>query len=887
MNDEVRLLFRELADLSPGERDKALAERHLSPEMRAEIVSLLSFDSADDHHLTGYISVAAEEALRARDEPEATKCGAYRLIRQLGSGGMGAVYLGERADGEIQQQVAVKLLRSGEERPAWRDRFLTERQLLASLNHPAIARVIDAGHTADGHPYLVMEYVDGVPIDQYAAGKDLRDQLTLFLRVCEAVSHAHRHLIIHRDLKPSNILVDASGQPKLLDFGIAKLLDATGSPTQTVERLLTPNYASPEQLRGASQTTTTDVYSLGAVLYKLLTGRSPHETDKGVIQPIEVMTGTKGIVAPSRLNAKLPGDLDYVLLKALRHEPEERYASVEALANDVRAFLDSRPVQARSGNAWYRTRKWLRRYWVPAIAATVTIAGLSVGLYVANQERMLAEMRFLQVRQLANHLLELDGDIRQLHGATQTRRRIVSTSLEYLEHLGTEVHGDPDLALEIGTAYLQVARVQGVPAYSNLGQLNEAHASLGKAASFVESVLSADPDNRTALMRSVDIAYDRMILAESQQQRREALAQARTAASHLDALTGHRDTAPEELMQAARFYSGLAMRHIDMNLYDDAVSYAHRMAEISTSIGASRPEFAMELTLLHDVLRLAESLKAGNLGEAVRANRNGRSKLETGMKPQGMHLFNLITALWREGWMLGREGGISLQRPEEAIPLLYRALEMAEDVAREDPTDYQSRDLIAAAGGELGDILGQRDPPRALAVYDRALLRLREIKDNVKARRDEARILAASSYALRRLRRNGEAKQRIETALALLRGTKDFPADQVVLGSEAATALRALADHHAAIGQPQQAAAIYRELLGKVMASQPNPHTDLHHANHLSRIYQALGSLYRRTGQREKAVEVDALRLALWQHWDGKLPNNSFVQRQLAAVTAK
>src|SRR5439155_64042 len=202
----------------------------------------------------------------------------YRLIRRLGSGGMGEVYLAERDDGEIQQQVAIKMLRAGADRPAWQERFLRERQLLSYLNHPSVARLFDAGHTESAQPYLVMEYVEGVPIDVSAEGKSLREQLTLFLKICEGVAHAHRHLIIHRDLKPSNILVDPSGQPKLLDFGIAKLLDETSDQTKTVERLLTPGYASPDQMRGGIQTTATDVYSLGAVLDKMLTGRSPHES---------------------------------------------------------------------------------------------------------------------------------------------------------------------------------------------------------------------------------------------------------------------------------------------------------------------------------------------------------------------------------------------------------------------------------------------------------------------------------------------------------------------------------------------------------------------------------------------------------------------------------
>jgi serine/threonine-protein kinase len=393
MDHLARHLFHELADLPPSEREKLFAERRIAPEVRAEVESLLNFDSANDASLTERVASTAEEMLRSADGREPSQCGPYRLVRLLGEGGMGAVYLAERSDGEIQQKVAIKLLHAGAGRPAWRDRFLKERQLLASLNHASIAHLLDAGHTEDSGPYLVMEYVDGVPIDVHAAGIGLREKLTLFLRVCEGVSHAHRHLIIHRDLKPSNILVDASGQPKLLDFGIAKMLDETGDATQTVERLLTPNYASPEQMRGANQTTATDVYSLGAVLYKMLTGRSPRES------------------APGRAET-LPSDIDYILRKALRNEPEERYASVEAFANDISAFLDSRPVQARSGDAWYRTRKFLRRYWLPVAAASIAIAGLSAGLLVANRERAVAQRRFLQVRRLANKVLALDLVIR-------------------------------------------------------------------------------------------------------------------------------------------------------------------------------------------------------------------------------------------------------------------------------------------------------------------------------------------------------------------------------------------------------------------------------------------------------------------------------------------
>src|SRR5277367_2919899 len=405
MDDDVQLLFRELADLPREVQERVLAERCIEPQTRQKIESLLRLDSDESHLLTICVGDAVRQVLKERDRDPGS-CGPYRLVRPLGSGGMGTVYLAERIDGEIQQSVAVKLLRADDHRPAFRKRFLRERQFLASLNHPSIAHVIDAGHTDDGRPYLVMEYVDGVPIDVYCGSISLRDQLTLFQRVCDGVAHAHRHLIIHRDLKPSNILVDAAGQPKLLDFGIAKLLE-TRDVTHTVERMLTPGYASPEQLNGSAQSTATDVYSLGAVLYKILTGRSPRESNgtlPAVSSPLE-------ITPARRLNPNLPGDLGYILRKALRPEPADRYASVEAFANGIRAFLELKSVQARSGDAWYRARKFMRRYWIPVAAAALVVASLSFGLHVANRQRVLAERRFNQLHALSKRLIDLEVEL--------------------------------------------------------------------------------------------------------------------------------------------------------------------------------------------------------------------------------------------------------------------------------------------------------------------------------------------------------------------------------------------------------------------------------------------------------------------------------------------
>ncbi|MCC6368023.1 MAG: serine/threonine protein kinase [Bryobacterales bacterium] len=282
--------------------------------------------------------------------------GPYRLVRLLGHGGMGAVYLADREDGEVSQRVAIKFLGLTAGFPEMRGHFRQERQILASLAHPGIARLLDAGHTG-GQPYLVMEYIEGTHIDEYARKLDTRAILNLFLAICDAVSYAHRNLIIHRDLKPSNILIDSAGCPKLLDFGIAKILNES-EETRASQRILTPEYASPEQALGGAQGTATDIYSLGAVLYRLLAGKVPGDP---------------------RSRGSLGNDLGFILGKTMRPEPMARYASVDALASDIRAFLDQRPVEARKGNVWYRTRKFFRRYWLPAGAAAVAVCSLSTG----------------------------------------------------------------------------------------------------------------------------------------------------------------------------------------------------------------------------------------------------------------------------------------------------------------------------------------------------------------------------------------------------------------------------------------------------------------------------------------------------------------------------
>ncbi len=384
---QVQTLFEAALDRDPSERDAFLQTACADdPDLLAEVRSLLAAD-ANAHPLLDSLAIDAI-ALPADLLPdgilpaEGERVGPYRIVQPLGRGGMGAVFLAERADGQFEQQVALKLIRGGPASGPIVRRFQSERQILARLQHPHIARLLDGGLTEDGQPYFAMEYVDGVPLDQYceAHACSIDQRVQLMRTVCEAVQYAHRRLVVHRDLKPSNILVTGEGMVKLLDFGIAKMLTgdddalADSALTQTGHAVMTPAYAAPEQVCHAPVTTATDVYALGVVLYELLagqrpfdlTGRSPAEIERIVG---EQMPGAPSAAAPPDRQRPLRGDLDTIVLKALRKEPERRYAAPEQLADDLQRVLDGHPVTAQPDTVGYRARKFLQRHRAGVVVA--------------------------------------------------------------------------------------------------------------------------------------------------------------------------------------------------------------------------------------------------------------------------------------------------------------------------------------------------------------------------------------------------------------------------------------------------------------------------------------------------------------------------------------
>jgi eukaryotic-like serine/threonine-protein kinase len=425
--EQIRELFLKVLDASPGEWDAVLEEScGWDGELRREVEELLSAHTDADEVLWSLARRARVPIAGAPTDffAEGRRLGAYRLLRQIGQGGMGAVYVAERADGEFEKQVAIKLLPLGLSTGTARERFLAERQILAQLEHPGIARLLDAGIADDGTPFFVMEYVEGELIDRFCERRNLGivDRIDLFLQVCAAVEYAHRNLIVHRDLKPGNILVTPEGAVKLLDFGIAKVLDAeavsgTTALTHQAGRPMTVAYASPEQVRGEPITTATDVYALGVLLYQLLAGRAPYEVEGLPPADLELLICTQEPIAPSaavRARAaepgsdpvpvsvstaaskrarRLRGDLDTIVLMALRKEPERRYPSVAAFAEDLVRHREGRAVEARTNRISYRAGKFARRrpgVLAAMVAGVLVVGGFTVTL-VRHAERLEVE----------------------------------------------------------------------------------------------------------------------------------------------------------------------------------------------------------------------------------------------------------------------------------------------------------------------------------------------------------------------------------------------------------------------------------------------------------------------------------------------------------------
>ena len=532
--DQVRDLFHEALELGPDARESFLA-RIADPALASEVRSLLAAHEESSAFLATPVSPAF-----GRTPSPGDRIGRYRIGEEIGRGGMGVVYRATREEEGFVQQVAIKLIDGAVVSQEVLKRFRSERQILALLDHPNIARLIDGGTTTDGSPYLVMEYVSGRPLLAYCDDRRLgiEARLAVFLTICDAVQFAHQRLVVHRDLKSDNILVTEEGSPRLLDFGIAKLLSpeegvAVGTLTLPMNRMLTPDYASPEQIRGEPATVAADIYSLGVVLYELLAGsrplhfttRSPEEILRVAMQEEPALPSTVASRSPEaadrrgdttrQLRRRLSGDLDYVILKALEKDPKRRYGSVDQLAQDIRRHLAGLPVLARGRSATYLLSRFVRRHRAAVVTVGLVVLSLVAGLVattwqaqVASRERDRANRRFDEVRSLAHAVVfDLHDAIATLPGSTKARELLVQHALRYLDSLSKEARSDRSLQHELAIAYSKIGDVQGRPMYPNLGQSTEALASYDKAMALLRDLSRAEPE-------STSVTHDLFVVSQ-------------------------------------------------------------------------------------------------------------------------------------------------------------------------------------------------------------------------------------------------------------------------------------------------------------------------------------------------------------------------------------
>ena len=742
----VRQILEQALEVSPDRRSVYLEEVCAGDKvLRREVEALIA---ADQQAGTGFLAGSAVEASSILAAPEelvslaGTRIGPYQIVEEIGHGGMGTVYRAVRADDQYRKEVAIKVVRGGLGDEFRLHRFLSERQILANLDHANIARLLDGGATEDGRPYVVMEYVEGRPIDEYCdQGKlPVPERLKLFRTVCSAVAYAHQRLVIHRDIKPVNILVTKDGDPKLLDFGIAKILDPADTgvdQTVTVMRLMTPEYASPEQVRGEPITTASDVYSLGVVLYGLLTGRRPYgpasRVPRDIVQavietepekPSASVTRAETVTAqsvsetrdeiPEKLQRRLRGDLDNIVLKALRKEPERRYASVEQFSEDIRRHLEGLPVIARPDTFFYRSGKFVKRHKASVASAITVLLTLIVGLaitvhetYVARAERAKAEQRFNDVRKLANSLLfEVHDAIQTLPGATPARKLIVDRALQYLDALAKEAKGDLSLQRELGAAYEKVGDVQGGFRSSNLGDVPGSIASYRKSLTIRQSVVAADPEN---------VAAERELIT-SHGKLSDALMGVGDSAGSLDQL--------HQLLPIAERLSASDPK----NLGD-----RRNLALAYLDYGWKRADAANWKTGVEDCRKAAamlESLTAAEPGD----KRTRRV---------------LALAYERIGELLSTYG----QQHGESLAMHKKALAIEDDLLKQDPQNTTLRRLKAWETVDIGDeLLAQGDVSGGLAKYREGLSTLQVLSladpKNVQFQKDTVSVRAKIVAAL-------------------------------------------------------------------------------------------------------------------------------------------
>jgi serine/threonine protein kinase len=733
------------------------------PDLCSEVETLLR------HHLQAASGFLVKPMFKDRADSSPTKpilsrvgnrVGVYQLLEEIGQGGMGSVYRAARADGQYEKQVAVKLVRSGYDTESVLERFRHERQILASLDHPNIARLLDGGTTDDGLPYLVMELIEGIPVDEYCNQHSLSisQRLQLFQQVCAAVQYAHQRLVIHRDIKPGNILVTSAGTPKLLDFGIAKIFDPTSASEATLLHPLTPEYASPEQIRGEPITTASDVYSLGVVLYRLLTGQSPYRvetrsptelaraiTETEPLRPSAVVVRGNNASPPfseregsaAKLRRRLIGDLDNIALMALRKQAQRRYGSVERLAEDIRRYLEGLPVTARKGSWTYRAGKFVRRNKAAmaavALVALAVVGGIAATLQqarIAQANALRAERRFNDVKKLAHSLMfEIHDSVASLPGGTPTLRLLVQNSQEYLDNLAKDASGDVSVQRDLAMAYEKLGNALGNPYESNLGDAPGAVQSFQKSLVIRKNIVATNAGN-TEDEAALAGAY-RLIgvvqwaaLGDSakgwdnvQQVISIAEAARKTSGPSNMRLVGELGMDYETrgvMLEGDGSTAGLGNPRAGMEDHKKALSYFEELA------AASPADFKKQRKIPMLNLRIGDELvKLGERKEAIQhfqlsLDLQLRARQDPNNRVLQRDLNNTYAAL---GNVLLMEGKVS-----EAVDSFEKALGCIQKLASTDASDTSTLMYLAASYADVGrGALDAGDIPKAIRFLQKAV----------------------------------------------------------------------------------------------------------------------------------------------------------------------
>lgn len=661
----IEEVFDLVADLPQGIQKEQLRQACAGDGLLFEqVLALLDHDRSRGGRIAEVI-----EGLSRIPAPEEVsfagrRLGAYRVVGELGRGGMGVVFEAVRDDDAYSKRVALKVAARAAYSQDFLQRFRHERQILARLEHPHIARLLDGGTTEEGIPFFVMEYVEGVPIHQYAAEQSLSipARVRLFLQVCDAVEYAHQNLVIHRDLKPGNILV-SGGSVRLLDFGIAKLVDqADSESTSTGIMAATPDYCSPEQVRGQPVTTRTDVYSLGLVLHELLTGEraqkadtsSPLALDRSICETSARPPSACALARGDKALAKLlRGDLDTIVFTATRKDPASRYASAAALAEDLRRHLENKPVRARQDSRWYRAARFARRHWMPLAAAVLLVTTLITGILAANFQARRAERRFQQVRRIAGALMvDVHKAIRDLPASTKAQEVVVRTAIEYLDALAREAGDDIPLQVETAQGYLQVAQLAYTLSRPSLGRPDEADRYYERARTILEPLARARPGDPRIAAALTKYFY--------------------LKGGHLHD-TGHTTEALRFLERAVETAeSALASNAGDVELLDELREAQHNILADFTSSPAARKLVSRHLEIAEQVAR-SRPLTVDSLA-------------------------NLGVAYAQAAKIAAIDGDI-----EEAMGYLRKNVEVQSRAVAMEPQNYSARRNLMMAWFHIGD----------------------------------------------------------------------------------------------------------------------------------------------------------------------------------------